>query len=456
MKLGKWVLGIAALTLLLGGMTYAQTLPNSKLCLHNGSEYYVTGGFHCFPNHVATKYHPSYAHMAGLRNDNFPGGYGVDYPWKIAGWAWGGMQGFNNYGPTWYWETCLQFSRDNPRHVKTSAETFDMTWEYPVLVATGQIPHSGAPYPIYGAAVPVGICGPMGGNDWQCPSTCGGWNAYMNIFACGWASWNISGTLPGYGWTFAFTLPCDYPVCVPSVAGTAPCTCTSIWQSSYMCKGTHDQYVLLSGNEGDCNVADRSDDGNKTRNYSIIGDCDGGWLWYWNNTCDGRGEEWGMCLMVCDTVTIPVNTPGTGGPFAGFDVGPATLMPYSSEGCVVIDFMTDASTPYGQCGAPHFILAGFGGACAPGNVPYKGGLYKLHHGWDLLTNVFLGVVGLYVHIPLPGYPACCFGTACGANTAIGALWPSPSPLPVGTEITYESLALSPGFPPSAGYMVTLF
>jgi hypothetical protein len=476
MKLGKWVLGIAALGLVLGGVASAQTLPMSKLCLHNGSDYYVTGGFHCFPNHMSYKYFPSYAHLPGLSKDFPLGGYGVNYPWKIAGWAWSGMQGYNNYGPIWYFETGLQFSRDNPRYLNPTA--FEMTWDYPVMFATNQIAHGGAPYPIYGATIPAPptIPPPMGGNDFQCPSSCGSWNTYLNIFALGWASWNISATAPGYGWQFAFTLPCDYPICVPSVGGTAPCTCTSVMEFVYVCKGTHDEYVLMSGNEGDCNTADGvTDDGNKVRNYSIIGDNDGGWLWYWSNACSGRGEEWAMCLLLCDAVTIPVNVPGdqiTGNnPFIGlgFDVGPASLTPAYTEGCYQWQWMTDASaamTNINTCMAPYIILGGFSNGCPcpvcidynkqyPGMPRTTPKAFRIWHGWDLLTNTLLGATFATQHLPLPGYPACCFGTACGGH--------SPFPIPVtpgvfapGTEIVFEGLGIYSRFPPSAGYMVTIF
>jgi hypothetical protein len=458
MKLGKWVLGIAALTLILGGTADAQ---NSKLCLHNGSEYYYGGaGYHCFDNHCASKYFPAYTHLPGLNKSLFPPQPfpAVDFPWKIAGWAWDGMQGFGTSGPIWYWETCLMYCRDNPRFQKTT-ETFDMTFDYPVVFCTG-LGHTGAPYPIYGGTIPNTVPAPWGGNEFQSPSSCGPNNPYRNIFALGAGSWNISGTQPGYGFQFAFTLPCDYPIMVPSVAGTDPCTCTSIWETVYMCKGQNEQYVLFSGNEGDCNIADRSDDGNKTRNYSIIGDCDGNWLWYWNNTCDGRGEEFGLCLMLCDTVTIPVNAPagpdGLGAnPFQalGFDVGPGSLTPYKTEGCALAGFMTDDGTPYGACGALRFILAGFG-ACPQGFQYAKGGRFKIHHPWNLLTDVFVGIAGVFIHGTAPGYPACCFGTTCGGNSLILGPWPPDAPSCF--EITMESIALAPKLPPSAGYTIVLF
>ena len=109
MRIGKWVLGIAVLVLLFGSVADAQMQANT-LCIQAGAGVYTNGKYNGYPNHGGFKYFPSYAHIpsAPVSPQN------LIYPWKIAGWAWTGLQFSGNFGPTWYWDTCLQHSTDNP------------------------------------------------------------------------------------------------------------------------------------------------------------------------------------------------------------------------------------------------------------------------------------------------------------------------------------------------------
>ena len=433
MKLGKWVLGIAVLALILGGTATAQNVQANRLCIHNGSEFYVNGPFYGYPNHGAGKYFPSFAHFASLPFETSPGNY--IYPWKIAGWSWGGMQA-NFTNPVWYWETALQASTDNP-----GATT--MSWDYPQLFCNAVIPHSGPPQPIYGGAIPTSV--PIvGGNQWLMPSTFGGFNAYLNIFTVGAASWVIPSTQSFYGWQFAFTLDCMSAFTIPSS--------NSIWEFAWSMKGPVGQYVLMSGNEVDC----LGGAGTKGRNYSLISDSDNGYLWFWSNACTGVAQEWAMCLFVCDTVSIPVNVPGdatANNPFSayGFDVGTGTLFPYLSSNCVSLQFMTE---DYTGKGGPFIATASF--AFWPTIKNYNKKHHRVPHGWDALTNLFVSIAPLTFHIlDISGnYPACMFGNTIGGHS-------SPTPFPADPalmcqEIRYATYDSGKGRPMSASYMVTYF
>ena len=126
-------------------------LTAATLCIHNGGDSFVAG----FPpgnsNQGGGKYFPSFTHWTATSMGNL----GKTYPWKIRGMGWTGMQSMAS-GPTWYWESCLQKTRDNPY-----ATT--MSWDYPVLHCNGTVPHSGPPMPIYGGAVPSMV--PIIGNN---------------------------------------------------------------------------------------------------------------------------------------------------------------------------------------------------------------------------------------------------------------------------------------------------
>jgi hypothetical protein len=427
MRVGKWVLGIAALALLFGSVADAQIQANT-LCVQAGGAYYVNGPFYGYPNHGGSKYFPSYAHIpaAPVSATN------LVYPWKIAGWAWTGMQA-NQFGVTWYWETCLQSSMDNPM---SSAMSFD----YPVLFCTGAVAHSGSPAPTYGGNVPSSV--PIvGGHAWLFPSSMGGWDAYLNIFAVGGASWTIPSTSPFYGWTFGFASPCASAITVPSG--------NSILQYTWSMYGPFGEYLILDGDDVDC----LGGGANKGRNYSLISDVDNGYLWYWSNGCTGIQQEWAMCLWVCDTVSVPVNIPGSAAaanPFInlGFSVGAGTLTPYLSSNCVQLGFM---SQDYTGLEGPRIALGAF--SFSPGKATYGQKKYRLPHGWDVLTNFFVNISPLFLHIPAPGYPAAMFGTTIGMQSPF---IPFPAdPALLCAELTYSTWAFNNNVG-SAGYTVTLF
>jgi hypothetical protein len=434
MRVGKWVLGIAALGLLFAGSADAQTINANTLCVHTGGGYYVNGGFFGYPNHGGFHYFPSYSHIPAQPISKKI----LVYPWKIAGWAWTGMQA-NLYGPTWYWEGGLQYSTDNP--YATS-----MSFDYPALYCTGTVPHTGAPMPIYGGSIPT-IVPIIGGRSVVFPSSMGGFDPYLNIFAVGGASWVIPSTLPFYGWLFGFFGGCASAITQPSA--------NSIVQIQFTAGNIppvppFGQYLIL-GQEVDCLGAAWA--GQKGRNYTIISDVDNGYLWYWPNGCTGTGEEWAMCLWVCDSITIPVNAPGFQSgwnPFLnyGFDVGAATITPYLSSNCVSLGFM---SQDYTGAGGTRVVLAAFA-LWGPGPA-YGKKKYRIPHGWDSLTNLFNGIAPVYAHTPVVGYPACMFGTTIGANSV---LLPFPyDPALQCAEIVYSTWA-SANNTGSAGYTATYF
>ena len=298
-------MGVVIISMLFGGTALAQIQAN-RLCIHNGPEYYANGPYYGYPNHAASKYFPNFVHWASTPVDK--GGTYI-YPWKVVGWSWGGMKA-TIHSAIWYWETCLQQSKDNPY-------SSNMTYDYPSLFCYGTVPHTGFPHPTYGSLIPNSVP-VVGGNRYQYPSSMGGFNAYLNIFAVGAGSWVIPSSQPFYGYEFGFIAPCASALTVPS-------SYVSIVETVFMMKGPHPQYVTMSGDESDC----LGGPGNKGRNYSIVNDTDNGYYWAWLNGCDGVDDEWAMCLFVCDTVTIPVNVPGdadANNPFSayGFDVGVAT------------------------------------------------------------------------------------------------------------------------------------
>jgi hypothetical protein len=431
MKLGKWVLGVVAVALLFGGTAMAQ-IEGNRLCIHNGSEYYTNGPYHGFPNEGGGKLFPAFSHFASTGVTD-PTGL-TTWPWKISGWAWGGMQA-NVMGPVWVWHTCLQASVDNPAQPT-------MSFDYPVLFCTGVVPHTGFPMPIYGGTVPTTVA-IVGGRGMIFPSSFGGFDGYLNIFAVGGASWTIPSTQPYYGWSFAFIGPCNTAIQLASG--------TSIWEYVWAQRGPNSQYLLLSGNESDC----LGGGGNKGRNYSIIGDFDNGYLWAWLNQCTGTGVEWSMCLFLCDTISIPYNVPGApnaANPYAvyGFDVGTGTVTPYLMSGCVNLGFVTEDWTGL-NAGAGHIATASF--AFWP-CIPYGKKGYRVPHGFDLLTNLFLGVSGLFYHVSTFPYPGCMFGSTTGGHS-LAVPFP-PDPALQCQEIRYATYDLGKGRPMSASYMVTYF
>lgn len=278
----------------------------------------------------------------------------------------------------------------------------------------------------------------VGGNGFVMPGN----GSYQNIFAAGGASWLLPSTKPFYGFEFGFAWDCASAVTVPSSS--------SIWDYVWQLKGPNTQYVLLSGDEVDC----LGGGGNKGRNYSIIGDFTGGYIWAWLNGCGGIAQEWAMCLLVCDAVTIPVNVPGgptASNPFApyGFDVGTATLTPLLSSNCVSLGFMTEDGS---GIGGNRIVLAAF--ALWPCVGPYGKRNFRMPHGFDVLTQMFLNLAPMFLHTPAPGYPGCMFGTTTGDHSAFV---PFPAdPALMCAEIRYSSYGLAKGAPMSASYMATYF
>jgi hypothetical protein len=414
---------------LFAGTASAQIDAN-RLCINNGGEYYVGGPFYGYPNHGAERYFPKFAHQPGTPFD--ASAATLKYPWKIAGWGFTGMQA-NHTDPDWYWDLCLQASKDNPYDAR-------MSFDYPQMYYTGAVPHTGSPAPIYGGALPTSVP-VVGGRNYQFPSSAYGFDGYLNIFAVNSGTFNIPSYTAYYGWNFAWTAPCASALTLPSSY--------SIWMYVFCERGNVTQYCILSGNEMDCTGGK----GQKCRNYSIISDTDNGYLWYWQNTCDGVDSEWIMCLFLCDAITVPYNVPPAAqGAFAayGFDVGIGTLMPLNSSGSHSLGFMSE---DFDNAGGARFVLAAFN---APGVAigPYKKAKYRIAQNWDGLTNIFTGsLIALYLHGITAGYPGCMWGTTAGGNS-IALPFPN-NPLLHGFEIEYTSMDTKT-LEPSATYMTTLF
>ena len=434
MKVGKWVLGIAVLSLVLGSLAEAQTFDANTLCLNGGSGYTIKGARWNYPNNAVSKYFPSFAHIPATSVNQA----GIIFPWKLAGWGWTGEMGANNYAPTWYWKTALQASYDNPY-------MSGMSFDYPLLFCNGTVTHGGAPA-IYGGLIPSYV--PIVGNlQFQHPSSMGGMSGYLNIFAAAGASWMIPSTVPGtdYSFGFFFGNGCASAITVPSSA--------SIWEVVWTRQSPYSQYLIYSC-ELDANGAAWA--GNKGRNYTIMNDGDNGLLWYWGNGCNGTGEEVDYALFLCDAITIPVNVSGAwwGQPYTGygFDTGIACLTPFLSGGNADLGFQTQDYT--GQ-GGTRVVLAAFGsGAWGP----YGKQNNRLPHGWDVLSNLFVNMALVFGHTPAAGYPAPMYGTTIGAHSTI---IPFPAePLLMCAEIMYSTYAVgaTPGYSPpcSAGIRVTYF
>ena len=94
MRLGKWTLAFAAVAFLCG-TAMAQVDDFNRLCMHNGSYYYIIGYDHNNPNIGVGKYYPSFSHRPsyGIKDQNNQ----WYWPWKIIGWAFAGMQA-SDYG----------------------------------------------------------------------------------------------------------------------------------------------------------------------------------------------------------------------------------------------------------------------------------------------------------------------------------------------------------------------
>jgi hypothetical protein len=439
----KWTLVLVAL-LFLGGTAMAQQIEANRLCISNGSEYYVGGVHYEHLNKGVGKYYQSFSHWAA-EPAGTPGNY--HWPWKIRGWAWGGMQAFL-YGPTWYWLTTLTYSIDNPWATS-------MTWPYPLMHFLG-FPHSGFPNNIHGRVYPNWFPSAMAGRSFVLPSSNGGIDTYMNLFAWGDATWQIPSTSPFYGWNFAFTIPAASAFTLPSGI--------SLWEWIYESLGPHGQYSLLSGNEYDCTGNTPGTAGGfKGVNPLIL--ADDIYIYGWLNSCDGADTAYDMCLFLEDAITIPLNLPGTTNwanpyPYWGyqFDVGTGTLTPNSSSNVLLFQPQYE---DYSRPGRLRFVLVGSPwvgflplGTPAP-CVPYGPVGNRVPHTWDLLTDTFLGILGLTQSIAPHGlYPACIFGTTIGSLG--GAFGPLPVPNNFGGVELRICGADTAGQPCTASYMITFF
>jgi hypothetical protein len=358
-----------------------------------------------------------------------------------------------------------------------------MPWDYPKVfclgLETGTLPDF-----IWGGVLPVTIPGVGGDHGMVFPSSCGGDNQYWNVFAVATGSIVTSLPTPFYIWFFGLSAQCTDPLTVPSNY--------SIYEYVWNCRPERvtDQYLLISADEYDCSGTVAGNVGNKMgRNYSIIGDYDNGYYWGW-----GSSIELGMCLAVCDIVTIPVNTPGNPGPLnpyngtnnvnGQFDVGIATVTPFASSGCASLRFMTLANQSAGYARA---VLGAFGsldgfffpagpiipnvwmwpgpGICqGPWNncIPYGALGWRVPHTWDAITGLMFKIVLVFAHIPMPDYPGYMFASHAGIDTIPLTL--PPDPLLLCTELRWSSLQFpikgfplfpdQPGGPPSASFMAT--
>jgi hypothetical protein len=364
------------------------------------------------------------------------------WPWKIRGWSWTGMMA-DKCGPTWYWESLLQKSVDNP-WAKT------MTWDYPINYALGIVPHSGSPRILYGCNL---ISPPLPSyvhtQEIMFPSSHGGFDSSFNVFVVAGETWIIPSTLPYYGYEFGLVFSASEVLHVPSGA--------SIWEYVYESQGPMCQYMVLSGNELDC----LGWGGNKGRGYSLAhpGDC--GYTYFFPNKCNGARHEFAMCLFVEDPVSIPVNDPGVTNkpnPFAsyGFDIGVTAITPlYSSGGCKLRIMTEDYANPGGGrvllAGSPWIDMIPFG-TPAPG-IPFGPIGFRLPHTWDMLTYFFSSLSFVWFHETKPGYPAGVFGTTTGSHSDAVSIPPLPGF--IGLEIFFSTFSTK-GKAPSAAFMVTLF
>jgi hypothetical protein len=435
---GKHLPWLIVALVLLCGIAHSQVMAN-RLCLHNGSEYYMIGFDHGTANMGAGRYFPSFTHRPAL---GVGGSGSTTWPWKIRGWSWTGMMA-SQYGPTWYWESFLQKSVDNPW-----ATT--MSWDYPVNYALGIEPHSGLPRLIYGSNL---FSPPLPSyvhtQEVRFPSSYGGFDSSLNIFVVAGETWILSSTLPYYGYEFGLVFSPFEALHVRSNA--------SIWEYVFNSQGPLCQYMVLSGNEEDC----LGGPGNKGRSYSLFtpGDC--GYTCFFFNLCHGVDTEWAMCLFVEDAVCIPVNESGAtnpSNPFAsyGFDIGVSAITPLHSSGECKLRIMTeDYANPGGGrvllAGSPWIDMIPFG-TPAPG-IPYGPVGFRMPHTWDLLADFFSSLTSLWYHETKPGYPAGVFGTTTGGHSE--AIPVPPLPGFVGFEIFFCSFSTK-GNAPSAGFMVTLF
>jgi hypothetical protein len=122
-----------------------------------------------------------------------------------------------------------------------------------------------------------------------------------------------------------------------------------------------------------------------------------------------------MCLWTCDVVCIPQNIPGAtnaANPYAvyGFDLGTGSITPYMTSGAYLLAF---ADIKHDGAGKTFAHLASLPTFYGINPITYKKGKYRLT-GFDLITNIFLGLVPLF-NTTLGPFPAN-WGTTVGGYT----------------------------------------
>lgn len=421
MKLKHGTVVIVALLFICCGM--AMGVDANRLCIHSGGDYFITGHTPYAPNSGGGKYFPSFTHIPTTKAG------GDQYPWKIKGWAWTGMQA-GNYGQTWNWCSVLLKSKDTPY---SSMATFP----YPALYTQGMT-HSGPPPIVYNLFIPSSVTQLPGipatfsvvSALFPAPSSMGGFDQYMNIFAGCEMTMVIPSTTPYYSMEFAYIIS-SAPLLVESSH--------SIWEYVWDCTGPNEQYLVYSHPNLDCTG---TLGGNKGRNYSLSSSG------YWPNTCTGGDTEWAMCLFVEDALCIPVNVcPNSGGPFApyGFDVGSGTVTPFATSGLFSLQAMYES---YANPGDSYWMLACLAQSPA---IPYGKKGYRVP-GWEFITDIFASLP-LWMGTVAPGYPGGMYGTTVGGHSM--AIPAGPQSNIYGLELVFYGFSTSGGAP-TAGFMATFF
>jgi len=437
MKLGKWTLAIAAVALILCGTTMAQSLTANRICIHNGSDYYIIGYDHTAANCGGGRYFPSFSHFASTEYCDPVSGL-CYYPWKILGWMIAGMQAAN-YSQDWHWSSVMVKSVDNPYSSM-------MTFMYPQLFTAG-FTHSGPPPVVYNLECPSSLTLLSGapsnfspvGYLFPAPCSMGGFDNYMNIIALAESDYTIPSTLPYYGWLFAWT----YDIASPLILTSNHSIWTYAWENTGALN--NGQYNLLDGNSMDCTG---TLGGNKGRNYSLIG-ADAGGIYYWANNCTGGDSDWCHCVLVKDSVTIPVNVnPNGSGVYGtyGFDVGSATLTPFATSGVWTAQALFE-SVEYDQ--HVYGMLASIKQTPA---VTYGMAHYRVP-GVDFVTDLFIQLLPYFQAQVNVGLPAAMFGTTIGGFTI--AIPAGPQPNVYGLELQFFGWDLSHGAP-TAAFTATMF
>lgn len=404
----------------------------NRLCINSGQYLYLATGNHTSRDRGGGKYFPSFSHIAST-----PDAAG-NYPWKIKGWSWSGMQYIGCYGPAWRWVSLLQKSKNNPYSTQ-------MSFSYPINYFNGAVSPINPPLNVnYGpvpssitklSTVPSGFGG--AGLNMCYPSSYQGFDSYLNIIAAGDANWSIPSTAPYYCFHFAFVFPSTDPLLLESSY--------SIWEYVWKNTGPYMQYIVHA-KDLDCTSALG---GNKGKNYSLIGGFPDAPHWeHRPNDGTGANFEWTMALLVEDAVCIPANTCDCfWSPFEEFDLGSGTITPNLSSGEFAMQAMYES---YAQEGHTYCLLASMPSLSSP--VIYGCNKYRVP-GWDTLTDFFAGLWTVWAATVEPGYPGILLRPVVGGHSIQVPAGHVPSL--VGSEVIFYGFDRDHG-PPTAGYMVTFF